>query len=64
MESSNSPTMKRGLPLYILVGLLAGIVLGIVLHTNYLADRASNWSRNTEICLSNTMPHWQRAIRK
>jgi Na+/H+-dicarboxylate symporter len=30
--------MKRGLPLYILVGLLAGIVLGIVLHTNYLAD--------------------------
>ena len=38
MESSNSPTMKRRLPLYILVGLLAGIVLGVVLHTNYLAD--------------------------
>ena len=38
MTPSNTPHMKRGLPLYILVGLLAGILLGVVLHTNYLAD--------------------------
>ncbi|HSL04531.1 MAG TPA: cation:dicarboxylase symporter family transporter, partial [Nitrospiraceae bacterium] len=30
--------MKHRLPLYILVSLLAGIVLGVVLHTTYLAD--------------------------
>jgi Na+/H+-dicarboxylate symporter len=38
MEPSNTPTRKRRLPLYILVGLLAGTVLGVVLHTTYLAD--------------------------
>ena len=38
MEHTNTPKTKTRLPLYILVGLFAGVLLGIVLHTNYLAD--------------------------
>ena len=38
MENTNIPKTKTRLPLYILVGLFAGVLLGIVLHTNYLAD--------------------------
>jgi Na+/H+-dicarboxylate symporter len=38
MEASNAPQMKSKLPLYIIVCLLAGIGLGVVLHSNYLAD--------------------------
>ena len=38
MEHTNIPKTKTRLPLYILVGLFAGILLGIILHTNYLAD--------------------------
>jgi Na+/H+-dicarboxylate symporter len=38
MEPSKISKTTTKLPLYILVGLLAGVVLGIVLHANYLAD--------------------------
>ena len=38
MEHMHTPNTKTRLPLYILVGLFAGVLLGIVLHTNYLAD--------------------------
>jgi Na+/H+-dicarboxylate symporter len=38
MEPSKVSKTTTRLPLYILIGLLAGVVLGIVLHTNYLAD--------------------------
>jgi Na+/H+-dicarboxylate symporter len=38
MASLNTPKVNSRLPLYIIIGLLAGIALGIVLHVNYLAD--------------------------
>ena len=38
MEPSKTSKTTTRLPLYILVGLFAGIVLGVVFHTNYLAD--------------------------
>ncbi|MDN5942513.1 MAG: cation:dicarboxylase symporter family transporter, partial [Nitrospira sp.] len=38
MEPSKISNTTTRLPLYILVGLLAGVVSGFVLHTNYLTD--------------------------
>ncbi|HEY5626560.1 MAG TPA: dicarboxylate/amino acid:cation symporter [Nitrospira sp.] len=38
MDPSKPPTTTHRLPLYILIGLFAGIVLGTVLHTTYLAQ--------------------------
>lgn len=38
MEPSKISKTTTRLPLYILMGLLAGVVLGTVLHANYLAD--------------------------
>lgn len=38
MEPSKLSKTATRLPLYILMGLLAGVMLGIVLHANYLAD--------------------------